>query len=63
MKIVSLLQGNTKHQNYHMDSKIQDIITKKILEEASSEELVILEQWRSESSQNENLFQEYEKQT
>jgi len=42
-----------------MDSKIQDIITKRILEEVSSEELVILKKWRRESTHNENLYQEY----
>lgn len=42
-----------------MNDIIQDIITKRILEEASSEELVILEKWRSESQYNENLYKEY----
>lgn len=41
------------------NSKIQDIITKSILEEASSEEIVMLENWRRESSQNESLYKEY----
>ena len=39
--------------------RIQNIITKKLLGEASSEETLILEQWRAESEGNENLFQEY----
>jgi len=39
--------------------KIQDIITKSILEEASSDELVILENWRREADENESLYQEY----
>lgn len=41
------------------NSKIQDIITKSILDEASSDELVILENWRRESDNNENLYQDY----
>ena len=39
--------------------RIQDIITKSILEEASSSELMMLENWRKESKKNENLYQEY----
>lgn len=38
---------------------IENIITKKLLEEASSEELFLLDNWRKESQQNENLYQEY----
>ena len=38
---------------------VQDIITKKLLEEATSEELRFLEDWRNESDQNEALYQEY----
>jgi transmembrane sensor len=41
------------------NSLIENIITKKLLEEASSEELLLLEKWRKESQQNENLYQEY----
>lgn len=53
-------ETNTKHQNYHMDkSKIQDIIMKCLLEEASSDEHLLLEAWRKESDQNEALYQEY----
>lgn len=40
-------------------SRIQDIITKSILEEASSDELLLLEQRRKESQTNENLYNEY----
>jgi len=40
------------------NNKIHDIITKSILEEASSEEIVMLENWRRVSSQNENLYKE-----
>ena len=39
--------------------KVQDIITKKLLEEATSEELRFLDDWRKESDQNEALYQEY----
>lgn len=42
-----------KHLNY------QNIITKQLLGEASSEELMMLEQWRKESPQNDHLYQEY----
>lgn len=38
---------------------IEEIITKMLLEEASSDELVLIENWRSKSIQNENLYQEY----
>jgi ferric-dicitrate binding protein FerR (iron transport regulator) len=38
---------------------IQDIIIKSILEEASSEELSLLSNWREESFQNEQLYKEY----
>ncbi len=58
MCLTSKETPNTR--NYRMEySNIQDIITKSILEEASSEELVMLENWRRESADNENLYQEY----
>jgi len=38
---------------------IENIITKKLLEEATSEELLLLDKWRKESQQNENLYQDY----
>ncbi|MDF1695031.1 MAG: FecR domain-containing protein [Saprospiraceae bacterium] len=40
-------------------SKIHSIITNCILGEASPEEVILLDQWRKESPQNEDLYQEY----
>lgn len=41
------------------NNRIQDIITKSLLEEATSEELLFLDSWRKESLDNENLYNEY----
>jgi len=41
------------------DSKIQDIITKQILDEATHDEMVMLNEWRKESEENERIYQEY----
>lgn len=42
-----------------MNKNIEEIITKMLLEEASSDEILLIEEWRSKSIQNENLYQEY----
>lgn len=39
--------------------EIQNIITKKLLGEASSEESLLLEKWRAESEENDTLYKEY----
>ena len=41
------------------NNELQDLIIKCVVGEASSQEHLLLDTWRSESTENENLFQEY----